>query len=76
MMRANPALAQQFAETAKAMQPHKFWDTQPVPKMRERRPEEEKAGVIEEKTIEDVSKDPQPLPAGFEWSTVDLSDDA
>ncbi len=26
LMRANPELAAQFQETARAMQPHKFWD--------------------------------------------------
>lgn len=76
MMRANPEMAKQFAETAKAMQPHKFWDTQPVPKMREARPEEEKAGVIEEKSVEEVSKEQQALPKGFKWCTVDITDDA
>lgn len=56
------------------MQPHKFWDTQPVPKMREKL-EEEKGGPLEEKTLEDVSKEPLPVPKGFRWDTVDLKND-
>ena len=57
------------------MQPHKFWDEQPVPSMREPKAEEAKQGPIEEKKVEDVAREPKELMAGFEWCTLDIKDD-
>lgn len=61
-------------KNVKDMGAYKFWQTQPVPKFGE----DEK--IIEEgplriQTVEEVSKDPQPLVAGFEWVTMDLNSD-
>jgi glycylpeptide N-tetradecanoyltransferase len=52
---------------------HKFWDTQPVPKIWGDVKIED--GEIETKTLADVRKDPLPLPDGFEWCVVDLKND-
>ena len=34
-----------------------------------------KQGPLERKTVKEVNQDPQPLPDGFEWCTVDLSNE-
>jgi glycylpeptide N-tetradecanoyltransferase len=34
-----------------------------------------KEGSIEHKKLKDVQKEPISLPAGFEWSNIDLKDD-
>ncbi|KAJ7700378.1 Myristoyl-CoA:protein N-myristoyltransferase, N-terminal domain-containing protein [Mycena rosella] len=52
---------------------HKFWSTQPVPKLGEGPPLED--GYIEPpKTPDEVRQDSYPLPEDFEWSMVDISD--
>lgn len=53
---------------------HEFWDTQPVPKSTQKF-EEVKDGPIINQKVEDIRKDPLPLPSGFEWTSVDLSND-
>ena len=60
-------------KNAKDMGAYKFWQTQPVPKFGEAGKLEE--GPLRIQKVEDVDKEPQPLVAGFEWVTVDLSDD-
>lgn len=50
----------------------KFWNTQPVPKINETVTE---CGPIETKTLADVMKEPYPLPASFEWDSIDMTDD-
>jgi len=58
----------------KDMGDHKFWNTQPVPKHDEKIEED---GPIEENTPHDqIRKEPDPLPKEFEWSTLDLNDEA
>lgn len=52
---------------------HKFWDTQPVPKMSAKISEH---GPFETKTVADVRAEPYPLVKGFTWETMDLSDPA
>eukprot|EP00941_MAST-03F_sp_MAST-3F-sp1_P002902 g2902.t1 len=54
--------------------PHKFWDTQPVPKH---------SAIIETdgpidavKEVKDVRQEPYPLPKGFEWVVIDITDAA
>lgn len=54
---------------------HQFWDTQPVPKNTNITDTVEKEGEIEHKEVKDVQKEASKLPAGFEWATVDLSDE-
>ncbi|BEI80486.1 hypothetical protein CcaverHIS002_0110150 [Cutaneotrichosporon cavernicola] len=52
---------------------HKFWKTQPVP---QKEGEQETEGPIDEhKTPADVQPHPIALPAGFEWSIVDIKKD-
>jgi len=52
---------------------HRFWDTQPVPKMGERI---EGGGQLDvEKSVEEVRQTPYPLPAAYEWSHLDVKDD-
>lgn len=60
-------------ETPKKMEDYKFWKTQPVAKFGE---EVEEEGPIEHKSIEEVRKEPYPLHASFEWTTLDLEDDS
>ncbi|GAM20892.1 hypothetical protein SAMD00019534_040670 [Acytostelium subglobosum LB1] len=52
-------------------QPHPFWDTQPVPKIDI---VVEKSGPIEIKTLDDVRKEPLPLPDLFEWVHININD--
>lgn len=54
---------------------HSFWDTQPVPKNTALTAAEEKEGEIDHKEIKDVQKEALALPAGFEWSTIDIADE-
>ncbi|CAI4219283.1 unnamed protein product [Parascedosporium putredinis] len=56
--------------SVKDMGAFKFWKTQPVPKFGEKIKEE---GPMQVKTVDDVSQEPDPLPEGFEWVTMDLT---
>jgi glycylpeptide N-tetradecanoyltransferase len=60
-------------KNAKDMGSYKFWQTQPVPKFGEKGAIEE--GPFKVIAIEDVPKDPGPLIDGFEWVTMDLTND-
>ncbi|KAJ7141688.1 Myristoyl-CoA:protein N-myristoyltransferase, N-terminal domain-containing protein [Mycena crocata] len=52
---------------------HQFWATQPVPQLGEGPPLDD--GYIEPpKPREEVRQEPYPLPAEFEWCTVDVQD--
>ncbi|KAH9892156.1 peptide N-myristoyl transferase [Xylariomycetidae sp. FL2044] len=65
-------------KNAKDMGAYKFWATQPVPKFGDDG-EEQKAieeGPIKVQTVDEISKEPAPLLAQFEWSTLDLLNDA
>ena len=49
---------------------HKFWDTQPVPKMNEAVKTE---GMVDRaKTVEEVRQTPYNLPKGFKWVSLDV----
>lgn len=63
-------------KNAKDMGNYKFWKTQPVPKFDEAFDKPIEEGPLEVKTVEDVPKEPQKLIDGFEWVTMDLTDDA
>ena len=52
---------------------YKFWSTQPVPGLHEQPTE---CGPIEVKTVDAIHPTPYPLPTGFEWSDVDMTDEA
>jgi glycylpeptide N-tetradecanoyltransferase len=56
---------------------HDFWDSQPVPKAYESYDEESLDKPIDEvKSVSDISKDPIPLPDGFYFENVDISEAA
>ncbi|KAL8895421.1 MAG: hypothetical protein Q9207_008182 [Kuettlingeria erythrocarpa] len=57
----------------KDMASYKFWQTQPVPRFDETQPFQE--GPIKIIDPEKVPKEPQQLLEGFEWVTMDLTDD-
>jgi len=55
---------------------HEFWETQPVPRASETVDESKIDRPIDkEKTVDDVDANPLPLPEGFYWSEVDLTDE-
>jgi glycylpeptide N-tetradecanoyltransferase len=56
--------------TPKSMEEYKFWKTQPVTKFGS---DVDQEGPIENKTVEEVAKEPMNLPEKFEWDTVDIS---
>lgn len=56
----------------KTMDDYKFWKTQPVPNFDEKIDEE---GVIEQKSVDQISKEPLPLRPEFEWADLDLNKD-
>ncbi|KAK7403991.1 glycylpeptide N-tetradecanoyltransferase [Neonectria punicea] len=60
-------------KNAKDMGSYKFWQTQPVPRFGEEGQLEE--GPLRAQTVADVPKEPAPLVDGFEWVTMDLTND-
>lgn len=76
------------SETTKAMSDYKFWSTQPVPKFDDAGATDTqistatppkpavKEGPIENKSADQISKTPAALPEGFEWSEMDLAQEA
>ena len=58
-----------------AFLPHKFWDTQPVPKLSTNLSEPIVGPIEGGKTVESVRTEPYQLPASFEWVTCDVSSD-
>ena len=66
-------------KNAKDMANYKFWSTQPVPRFDEKAAATAKPvveGPIKEVDPAKVSTTPSPLVAGFEWSEIDLLDEA
>ena len=61
----------------KDMASFKFWQTQPVPRLDESQAERAKLpdGAIKEVTPDQVPQTPAPLPEGYEWVELDLTDD-
>jgi glycylpeptide N-tetradecanoyltransferase len=65
---------------------HKFWDTQPVPKMGTNVSEllgsaadssaEVGKQLDQEKTVKDIRNEPYSMVGGFEWCTLDVNQDA
>ena len=55
---------------------HNFWDSQPVPKKSDKVDKDAYDKPIDvEKKVDDISADPLPLPAGFNWVNVNIEDD-
>jgi hypothetical protein len=50
---------------------HRFWNGQPVPKLGET---VDHVGEIEPVDPDKVRQTPLPLPPGFEWSVIDITD--
>lgn len=61
-------------KNVKDMASYKFWQTQPVPKFGENAQIEE--GPFKIIDPEQVPKEPGPMAEGYEWVTMDLTDDA
>mmetsp|Transcript_15164 Transcript_15164/g.20019 ORF Transcript_15164/g.20019 Transcript_15164/m.20019 type:complete len:499 (+) Transcript_15164:63-1559(+) len=51
---------------------HKFWNTQPVP---HEEVDINEFGPIEVPVYDEIRREPYNMPAGFEWSNVDVMDD-
>lgn len=67
-----------FPTSEEVKQAHRFWDTQPVPKMSTLITKEEKVeqGPIDPiKTVDQVRQTPLNLPESLEWVSVDVFDD-
>ncbi|EGC32258.1 hypothetical protein DICPUDRAFT_155807 [Dictyostelium purpureum] len=62
--------SKQAPKEEKKRDSHDFWDTQPVPKISDNVVE---SGPIENKTLDDVRKEPLALPDAFEWVEVDVN---
>ena len=58
----------------KDMSSYKFWQTQPVPRFDDK-PEAFEDGEIKSIDPDKVAKEPRALIEGFEWVTMDLTDD-
>jgi len=54
---------------------HDFWGTQPVPNYFDKLPLSKYNAPLETKTVAEVQQTGYPLPAGFEWCTVNLGND-
>lgn len=63
-------------KNAKDMGNYKFWKTQPVPKFDEAFDKPVEEGPLQVQKVEDVPKEPQKLIDGFEWVTMDLTNDS
>lgn len=61
----------------KDMASFKFWQTQPVPRLDESQAERAKLpdGPIKEVVPDQVTRTPAPLPEGYEWVELDLTDE-
>lgn len=58
---------------------HKFWDTQPVPRLTAGEGAEEAGGhgpIDISTVIADVRQEPYNIPSGFEWCSINVSDPA
>jgi glycylpeptide N-tetradecanoyltransferase len=60
-------------KNVKDMGAYKFWQTQPVPRFTDDAKLEE--GPIKVQTVDQISTEPAGLVEGFEWVTMDLSND-
>jgi hypothetical protein len=59
-------------KNAKDMASYKFWQTQPVPKLDDKKDHIEE-GPFKIIDLDKVPKEPSPLTEGFEWVTMDLT---
>ncbi|UKJ90092.2 glycylpeptide N-tetradecanoyltransferase 1 [Theileria orientalis] len=54
---------------------HKFWDTQLVSKLDDVVTSNDCGPINPNQRVEDVRKDPYPLPSGFEWVILDITNE-
>eukprot|EP00924_Labyrinthula_sp_SR-Ha-C_P000580 maker-scaffold_27-snap-gene-3.5-mRNA-1 protein AED:0.01 eAED:0.01 QI:204/1/1/1/1/1/2/231/452 len=66
----------QAAAAKKAKGKHRFWSTQPMLQSETDAQTTEYIGPLDEqKTVDQVRQEPYPLPAGFNWCSVDLEEE-
>lgn len=65
--------AEQLGQHHGMKESYAFWETQPVAQFNETG-ELEEGSIDAPKTVQDIRKDPYPLPADFEWCLCDVSD--
>ncbi|CAA7392662.1 unnamed protein product [Spirodela intermedia] len=71
------ALDRKFQDSLALSKRHRFWETQPVGQFRDLGDPTVTEGPIEPPIpLSDVKPDPYTLPASYDWSTCDISDDA
>ena len=64
-------------DTGDKRKPHKFWDTQPVPKLDEAIEDAQINDVIEpNKEHNAIRQEPYAMPEGFAWSDLDVTDES
>jgi len=61
-----------FSNTDKMKESHKFWSTQPVPKMDEK--PEGNEPIEADKPLDEIRAEPYTLPDGFMWESLDLNE--
>lgn len=61
-----------FEDLVAILKVHKFWESEPIMLLRNKI----KEGEIKQIKPDDVSQDPLPLPPGFEWDELDITDPA
>ncbi|UKK02363.2 glycylpeptide N-tetradecanoyltransferase 1 [Theileria orientalis] len=54
---------------------HKFWDTQLVSKLDDVVTSNDCGPINPNQCVEDIRKDPYPLPSGFEWVVLDITNE-
>ncbi len=54
---------------------HKFWDTQPMAQIGEKVPSEINEALDKNTDVENVQREPYPMPAGYAWCELDVNDD-
>lgn len=68
------AAMEEFKKYETLYKKHDFWDTQPVPKSSFGF-DPSKEGEIEKGKLAEVKQEPYSIPAGYEWSDIDLNDE-
>lgn len=63
-------------DAAAADAKHKFWATQPVSKFSEQSDPSLNGPIEADKPVSEIRAEPYGLPAGFEWSTLDITQPA
>ena len=70
----NREAMEEFKKYNSLYKKHDFWDTQPVPKT-SLLTKDDTEGEIQKGNIKEVPTEPYNLPAGYQWSDIDLDDE-